>query len=553
MRARPRWTQLRLPLAPAAVTSESRSCSDGRRLRTQALQVVPRQHQQVETEDRSPHVALERLPGLPTTAIETEDPLQERDIAFDSCPKLPQPLVHPSALDHGTDLQTNALGERDILHPRLFDVFQVELRGKRPIEDNLPWRPSKDVGLAIDHHLGQRRVRGIALQHSAIENHRGSTAGEADLVTEQRLPAILADDVGVRLEDRDDLLCGRHALSFDDPPTGLADHLLHERQVVVESIGNAHDAERLGGVQLRGDLWLAQQVANAAPSGMDLFSDGEQVAVSPLPVGRLLGVEDPHAPSLGTSRAIAEGHQRGSKKLARLAQQPCDDTHAVPQQLGVTRLMDVGVDHRAVHAHLAAGLHLGLLGSAEDDAMNGLQGLRPKGLEVRVERRLRRYLVEDPQAAEGTIAARIGEMKGQYAIAEAVHLFDDEHPQHLLGAQSSGTTRDLRAVASDAKVLQDQLLDPRMVVEELRDGLELGGMIEIEPDLTQAGLSFAGFTHSGWPLFPPKLFGISGLSTLILHNLAGKSQPGCGLNLFPSTTYGARTGTSLATLAVEGR
>jgi hypothetical protein len=28
------------------------------------------------------------------------------------------------------------------------------------------------------------------------------------------------------------------------------------------------------------------------------------------------------------------------------------------------------------------------------------------------------------------------------------------------------------------------------------------------------------------------------------HNLAGKSQPRCGLNLFPSITYRARTGTS---------
>src|ERR1700730_72893 len=119
---------------------------------------MPGEHQQVEAQDRSPHVALERLPGLPSTTIETEDALQERDIAFDPGPEIPQPLVHPTALDHGANLQTYALGERHILHTGGLDVLEVELRGKCTVEDNLPWRPSEDVGLAIDHRLGQRGV-----------------------------------------------------------------------------------------------------------------------------------------------------------------------------------------------------------------------------------------------------------------------------------------------------------------------------------------------------------------------------------------------------------
>jgi hypothetical protein len=92
-------------------------------------------------------------------------------------------------------------------------------------------------------------------------------------------------------------------------------------------------------------------------------------------------------------------------------------------------------------------------------------------------------------------------MEGQHAVAEAVHLLDHQHAHDLLGAQSPCPTSHLLGVATGAQVLQDELLDSRMVVEEPRDDLQLDGMVETEPGLAQAGLSFLGFAHSGWPLF----------------------------------------------------
>jgi hypothetical protein len=71
-----------------------------------------------------------------------------------------------------------------------------------------------------------------------------------------------------------------------------------------------------------------------------------------------------------------------------------------------------------------------------------------------------------------------------------------------------------------------------MSVEQLGDDAQLAGVTEIEPVFTQAVLSFLGFAHSGWPLFLGKLFGIRGLATTILYNLAGKRQPECALKLF---------------------
>jgi hypothetical protein len=138
-----------------------------------------------------------------------------------------------------------------------------------------------------------------------------------------------------------------------------------------------------------------------------------------------------------------------------------------------------------------------------------LQGRRLESLEVGVERRPRGQFVGDAEAAEGAVTTRVGEMEDQRAVAEAIHLLDQQDAQDLLGAQSPRATAALRqgaGGAGGAQVLQDKLLDPRMIVEEPRDCSQLCGVIDIEPVFVQAELSFSGFAHSGWPLFLPKLF-----------------------------------------------
>ena len=44
----------------------------------------------------------------------------------------------------------------------------------------------------------------------------------------------LNDDVGVRLEQADQLLSGRHRLSAQDPPLALDEDALDQRQIVAE-------------------------------------------------------------------------------------------------------------------------------------------------------------------------------------------------------------------------------------------------------------------------------------------------------------------------------
>jgi hypothetical protein len=60
--------------------------------------------------------------------------------------------------------------------------------------------------LAHDHVGRQRTVRRIAFQHDTIEHQPRATRRECHLVAEECFAVVLADDVGVRLEDADDLV-----------------------------------------------------------------------------------------------------------------------------------------------------------------------------------------------------------------------------------------------------------------------------------------------------------------------------------------------------------
>ena len=92
-------------------------------------------------------------------------------------------------------------------------------------------------------------------------------------------------------------------------------------------------------------------------------------------------------------------------------------------------------------------------------------------------------------------------MEGQLPIAEAIHLFDHQDPEDLVGAQASGAARRLLRAGGGTQILPDQLRDRRIAVEQARHGLQLFGVVKIEPGLTQRFLGFASFAHSGWPLF----------------------------------------------------
>jgi len=92
------------------------------------------------------------------------------------------------------------------------------------------------------------------------------------------------------------------------------------------------------------------------------------------------------------------------------------------------------------------------------------------------------------------------EVEGQLFVAEAVHLSDDGGPQGLLAGHASASS--LRRHAIGHESLRRQLGQPRVLVEEGTDGLQLFGMLLRQPGLLQrelflAVLAQARFSFSG--------------------------------------------------------
>ncbi len=57
---------------------------------------------------------------------------------------------------------------------------------------------------------------------------------QTDLVSVERVSSILHDDVGVRFEDRNDLLCSRNRFAVEDATRRLFHDTLNERKVLLD-------------------------------------------------------------------------------------------------------------------------------------------------------------------------------------------------------------------------------------------------------------------------------------------------------------------------------
>ena len=79
--------------------------------------------------------------------------------------------------------------------------------------------------------LAVGRVAGFDHQ---IEDHAAPAGGQVELVAVVDVAAAFDDDVGMRLEQADQLLAGRHRLAGQHPPLGLGDDPLDQRPIVAD-------------------------------------------------------------------------------------------------------------------------------------------------------------------------------------------------------------------------------------------------------------------------------------------------------------------------------
>ena len=96
------------------------------------------------------------------------------------------------------------------------------------------------------------------------------------------------------------------------------------------------------------------------------------------------------------------------------------------------------------------------------------------------------------RAAEGAVGHRVGQVKLQLPVAEAIHLLEDKRAKHLL-ARHAGTASRRRA---SAEVLRDAAAEHRILIKKVGDDLELFGIGHVEPGLDECRLGSESFAHS---------------------------------------------------------
>src|SRR5277367_709447 len=75
--------------------------------------------------------------------------------------------------------------------------------------------------LAIEHGQEALGIGRVARLDDDIEDQAALAGGEVELVSVLHVTAAFDDDVGMRLEQADQLLAGRHRLAFEDPALAL--------------------------------------------------------------------------------------------------------------------------------------------------------------------------------------------------------------------------------------------------------------------------------------------------------------------------------------------
>ena len=108
--------------------------------------------------------------------------------------------------------------------------------------------------MALEHGQEPVAVGRIAGLDDEVEDQAASAGGQVELVAVLNVAGTLDDDVGVRLEQADDLFAGGDGLAVKDATLGLPDDPLDQRTIVAE----------LGLPEYGGDRFAARDTRAAA-------------------------------------------------------------------------------------------------------------------------------------------------------------------------------------------------------------------------------------------------------------------------------------------------
>jgi hypothetical protein len=173
--------------------------------------------------------------------------------------------------------------------------------------------------------------------------------------------------------------------------------------------------------------------------------------------------------SPGASRPIGEVTAKYRAKLAaKLFDQAGVDADDVPEQTTIGGKMDVGLHDRRVRTDLADVRESHLHGSIDDGIVDEPNRLRPKSVEVPIERSMVRDMPA-VEVGEDTQAVAVGDALSQLAQIPVLDAQDDEGAKYLRRGDPISPCS--RAFESPCQIPVDPVDQILLSVEQRRDPL----------------------------------------------------------------------------------
>src|SRR5215472_6844489 len=194
----------------------------------------PGEQHQIVRHHGGPDVGLEVVQSAPVATGGTLRALEAGDRRLDAGAKIPQTTVDPRALDHLGNGDAALFVEGDVGNAAGLGGGEIGAAGVATIGSGLPRRCAGAGNMAIEHRhkaLGIGRIAGF---DDDVKDQSAFAGRQVELVSVLNLTTTFDDDVGVRLEQADQLLTGRHYLAVKHAASGLGNNTRYQRQVMCD-------------------------------------------------------------------------------------------------------------------------------------------------------------------------------------------------------------------------------------------------------------------------------------------------------------------------------